>query len=63
MVLNQPIAVMAVLVTASRGLPDLRRSYECGPRASPRSDAIHVFLHGKQVVDDRNKSGHDGALT
>ena len=24
--------------------------------------AIHVFLPGRQVVDDRNKSGHDGEL-
>jgi membrane fusion protein (multidrug efflux system) len=38
--------VMAGLGSASRGLPDLRH-VQCRPRASRRSDAIHVFAAKK----------------
>jgi hypothetical protein len=40
---------MAVLVTASCGLPDLRHSDKCGPRAGPRSGAIHDLFDGTQT--------------
>jgi hypothetical protein len=50
--------VIAGLDTSSRVYPDLRHLYnECGPRAGPRSAAIHRF---RKKMDARIKSAHDG---